>query len=187
MYLLFSGAGHNPDLTLEGFRRTRQHKDISQVPIIIELMQFLGPRLQPTAADILVELTGREFGGDFLDLWEWAGKHSSEYPPPPGYVKWKIGLFSLIHPRFGDFLAPAVEKTRINMTELMWGGVPPDGIPPLENAPVIPAAEADYLLPEDRVFGVSINGEHRAYPLRIVDAHEMANDVLGGEPISLAY
>ena len=41
--------------------------------------------------------------------------------------------------------------------------------------------------PDDRVFGVSINGEHRAYPLRIVNAHEMANDWLGGEPIALAY
>ena len=41
--------------------------------------------------------------------------------------------------------------------------------------------------PTDRVFGISINGEHRAYPLRILNPHEMANDVLGGEPIALAY
>jgi len=68
-----------------------------------------------------------------------------------------------------------------------WGGVRVDGIPPLEHVPTIPAAEADYLNPDDRLFGVSINGEHRAYPLRIINAHEMANDTLGGEPTSLAY
>ncbi len=47
--------------------------------------------------------------------------------------------------------------------------------------------EADYLDPNDRVFGVSINGEHRAYPLRILNPPEMANDVVGGVPIALAY
>jgi hypothetical protein len=65
--------------------------------------------------------------------------------------------------------------------------VPIDGIPPLENAPMIPAAEADYLLDEEPVFGVVVNGEARAYPLRIVDNHEMANDVIGGVPVSIAY
>ena len=45
--------------------------------------------------------------------------------------------------------------------------------------------EQDYLQPSDRVFGVSINGEHRRTPP--VNAHEMANDVLGGEAIALAY
>ncbi len=63
----------------------------------------------------------------------------------------------------------------------------PDGIPDLNNAPVIARDLQDYLQPDDRVFGVTINGESRAYPIRIVDAHKMANDVLGGEPIALAY
>jgi hypothetical protein len=65
--------------------------------------------------------------------------------------------------------------------------VRPDGIPDLNNAPVIAGDLQEYLLPDDRVFGVTINGESRAYPLRVVNAHEMANDVLGGEPIALAY
>ena len=63
----------------------------------------------------------------------------------------------------------------------------PDGIPDLQFVPVLTPDEATYLQPSDRVFGVSINGEHRAYPLRIINAHEMANDTLGGEPIALAY
>ena len=187
MYQLYSGPGHQTAATLEGLSRALEFEDTSQVPVIIELLQFLRPDTQSLAAGVLVELTGLDFGGNLLRLREWAGENASQYAPPEGYVQWKIALFSLIHPRFADFLGPAAEATRIDMTELVWGGVAPDGIPPLENAPVIPAAEAEYLLPDDRVFGVSINGEHRAYPLRIIDAHEMANDVLGGEPISLAY
>ena len=51
----------------------------------------------------------------------------------------------------------------------------------------MPAGEAAYLLPDDRVFGVSINGQHQAYPLHIMNRHEMANDVIAGVPFPLAY
>ena len=37
------------------------------------------------------------------------------------------------------------------------------------------------------MFGIAINGEAHAYPLRILDWHEMANITVGGVPISLAY
>jgi hypothetical protein len=73
------------------------------------------------------------------------------------------------------------------LEEIAWGGVRKDGIPDLINPPTIAAEEADYLSGSDRVFGVSINGQHRAYPLRILNPHEMANDVLGGVPFALAY
>ncbi|MDX1689373.1 MAG: DUF3179 domain-containing protein, partial [Candidatus Promineifilaceae bacterium] len=47
--------------------------------------------------------------------------------------------------------------------------------------------QVQYLTPEEPVFGLEINGDARAYPLRIIDNHEMVNDVVGGVPISLAY
>ena len=118
---------------------------------------------------------------------EWVGKRLDDHPPPDGYVEWKVNLLSQIDPRMARFFAGDPADARINLTEAVWGGVRRDGIPDLQNPPVIEADEASYLLADDRVFGVSINGEHRAYPLRIVNAHEMANDWLGGEPISLAY
>ena len=70
---------------------------------------------------------------------------------------------------------------------MVWGGVAKDGIPDLIDPPVVSASQADYLLHGDRVFGVSINGQHRAYPLRIMNRHEMANDVIAGVPFALAY
>jgi hypothetical protein len=69
----------------------------------------------------------------------------------------------------------------------VWGGVRVDSIPALDNPTMIGPAEADYLVPHERVFGVSINGDVRAYPARFLDWHEMFNDVVGGEPVSLAY
>ena len=40
---------------------------------------------------------------------------------------------------------------------------------------------------EDLVFGVEINGDVRAYPLRIMGWHEMFNETIGGVPVALAY
>ena len=61
----------------------------------------------------------------------------------------------------------------------MWGEVPRDGIPDMINPPVVTPPDAGYLFDEDPAFGVSFNGEHRAYFLRILNAHEMANDGVG--------
>ena len=191
MYRLFSGQNHNPDDSLEAIALSIVNKDKSMVPVLIEMLRFFEdyvPRIESRKA--LIAITGREVKGN-EGLWknwmEWLVENADEYQPPAGYLEWKIVLMSLIDPRFAEFLAPAAEGSRINVFEIAWGGVRPDGIPDLQNASVVSAQEQDYLQPSDRVFGVSINGEHRAYPLRIVNAHEMANDVLGGEPIALAY
>ena len=192
MFRLFSGRNHDPFDTHEAIALAIFHKDKSMVPVMIETFRFFFGD-----DDIIEELngglsaiTGQELRDNYRawDEWmEWLGNNADEYNPPDGYVQWKSEIMSLIDPRFAEFLEPAAQGSRINVFEIAWGGVRPDGIPDLQNAPVVSADEQDYLLPTDRVFGVSINGEHRAYPLRIVNAHEMANDVLGGEPIALAY
>ena len=116
---------------------------------------------------------------------EWLG-NNPQIQPPEGFAGWKGQLYSLLDPDMGAFLYDGV-RSIIRIEEIVWGGVAKDGIPDLIDPPVVPAAEAEYLLPDDRVFGVSINGEHRAYPLRIMNPHEMANDIVGGVPIALAY
>ena len=115
---------------------------------------------------------------------EWLGSHP-EIEPPRGYARWKGRFLAHIDPDMGAFFYDGV-KTRIRLEEAVWGGVPKDGIPDLVNPPTVSGQDAGYLNPTDRVFGVSITGEHRAYPLRILNPHEMANDTLGGVPIVLA-
>ena len=191
MYLLYSGPMHRIKATLDALLQVAVNRDVSQVRVIVELIYFLrNQQFRVEAAATLWKLTGQDFGssrGAWPDWMEWLGERSSEYPPPDGYAAWKANLFSQIDPRFKEFLAPSEGLTHVDLTQVVWGGVRPDGIPDLQNAPAVAADEAEYLLPEDRVFGVSINGENRAYPLRILNPHEMANDVVGGEPIALAY
>ena len=139
----------------------------------------------------LADLTGQAAFGDDWKAWsEWAGRHSEEYPVPSEYGEWKINYLRQIDGRFGAFLSPALSgMSDVDLTEIEWGGVIPDGIPPLENPAHANVDDegAEYLEDDERVIGVSINGEHRAYPLRIVNAHELVNDVLGGEPLSLTW
>ncbi len=116
---------------------------------------------------------------------EWLG-NNLQVQPPEGFAGWKGRLYALLDPGLGAFLYDGV-KSIIRIEEIVWGGVSKDGIPDLKDPPVVSALEAGYLLSGDRVFGVSINGEHRAYPLRILNRHEMANDIVGGVPFALAY
>ena len=198
MYLVFAGFDLSPGFgplntrTLDAFERIREEKDTSQVRVIIESLRNYFSRDIITAAIVtLVELTGQTSFGDDWKAWsEWAGRHSEEYPVPPEYGEWKINYLRQIDGRFGAFLSPALSgKSDVDLTEIEWGGVIPDGIPPLENPAHVNVDDegAEYLEDDERVIGVSINGEHRAYPLRIVNAHELVNDVLGGEPLSLTW
>ncbi len=134
--------------------------------------------------DSMESLSGEKFGQDWPAWVEWYGK--TDLVPPPGFTSWKGTILARIDPGFADFLQDGF-PSRIRVEEILWGGVGIDGIPPLEHAPMIPGSEADYLLDNEPVFGVVVNDDARAYPLRIVDNHEMANDTIGGVPMSLAY
>lgn len=137
----------------------------------------------------LAKLTGETGREGWFDWMLWQEKHP-EIPAHPSYIAVKREVFLQIDPNFDVFLDPADlagERMRIRFEEVTWGGVRKDGIPSLDAPDLIPAAEASYLRPDDLVFGVAINGDARAYPLRIMGWHEMFNDVIGGVPLALAY
>ena len=72
--------------------------------------------------------------------------------------------------------------------EFLSGGVPRDGIPPLDDPMFESIADADTWLEEVQpVVALEINDEARAYPLAILTWHEIANDTLGGVPVSVTF
>ncbi len=80
-----------------------------------------------------------------------------------------------------------LRNTIIPRNEILPGGPPKDGIPALTNPAVIGPQEAAYLHPADRVAGVVVGQHSRAYPLKILNYHEIVNDRLGGIPIAVTY
>ena len=172
---------------LQEIARTNEKRYIAP---LIDLLRFVSSR-QDLAVILktLNKLTGKNWG-DASEPWEqltiWYGEHA-ELQPPSGYTGWKGDLHAqLIDPRFHDFFYDGAPAT-VRVEEAVWGGVKVDGIPALVNPHMIPAAEAHYLTDSEPVFGVSINGDNRAYPLRILDWHEMADDIVGGKHVALAY
>lgn len=112
---------------------------------------------------------------------------AGEEDVPVGYAAFKGELIAQeVDPEFRRFLGPEAVSS-IRLDEVQWGGVEVDGIPALDDPKVVPAAEATFLAGDAPVFGIVINGEARAYPNQILDWHEMANDRLGGVPISLTW
>ena len=79
-------------------------------------------------------------------------------------------------------------KHSIDYSEIFSGGVPRDGIPPIDDPIEMTIAEADELLNDTApVISISLNGEARAYPLGVLMRHEIVNDELGGVPISVTF
>ncbi|MCH8309684.1 MAG: DUF3179 domain-containing protein [Chloroflexi bacterium] len=189
MYELFPGWSLVSPRLDQALDEIRANQDNSQVPIMVEILRYMpSVNTREKIGSALRDVTGQTFSSDDWTGWmEWLGKNRAEYQPPDGYIDWKSTLMQALDTRFALFLRPAREFSRIDVTEIVWGGVLPDGIPDLRNPKMLSPADADYLNPTDRVFGVTINGESRAYPLRIVNAHEMVNDTVGGEPITLMW
>jgi len=154
------------------------------VPGLIDVLYF-DLFLDSTVAAALGGLTGHAFGHDWRRWVEWLAERD-DVRPHPDYAAWKASLLQRIDPAFGEFLHAGV-KHRARLEEIQWGGVRKDGIPALTNPRHLPARAATYLTPDELVLGLVVRGEARAYPLRIMDWHEMANDVVGGVPISIAY
>ena len=80
-----------------------------------------------------------------------------------------------------------LSQATIPVREIQSGGPPKDGIPALSNPKLVSAAEASYLGPSDRVVGVVSGRESRAYPLAILNYHEIINDRIGELPIAVTY
>jgi hypothetical protein len=132
----------------------------------------------------LEKQTGKRFGDD-LDRWR-VWMWSLPYAPHPDYAAFKGHVYGNVDPRLRNFFAPGV-SARVRLDQIDWGGVGPNGIPPLDQPKSIPAGEARYLKDKHVVFGIVINGEARAYPKRILAWHELALDELGGVPLTLVY
>ena len=75
----------------------------------------------------------------------------------------------------------------VDYSEIMSGGPPKDGIPPVDDPKFVHVSEAKGLGEREPVIGLVINGDARAYPLRILVWHEIVNDTVGGVPVAVTY
>lgn len=80
-----------------------------------------------------------------------------------------------------------IDNAIVPKGEILSGGPPKDGIPAILNPGFVSPKEAEFLNPDDEVIGVEVGGEARAYPIKILNWHEVVNDTINGIPIVVTF
>ena len=75
----------------------------------------------------------------------------------------------------------------VPVAEIEHGGPQKDGIPAIDKPDFLSAGFAAFLTVSDPVLGLSIGGDSRAYPIRIMNWHEVVNDHFGKQPVVVTY
>ena len=78
-------------------------------------------------------------------------------------------------------------KHSIPLDEILSGGPEKDVIPALTNPKFVPAHKATFLKNNDRIIGVAMGKEAKAYPVSILSWHEAVNDRIGGSAILVTW
>ena len=165
--------------------------------VIADLMRFIPPDASGLRF-AFTELTGVDLGSN---PWRDATNQliAWDTPAPPGFAKWKGGLYTLVALGWAPFFAD--ENSLIDWRHVTWGGVliddrplntthlpcPRGCIPALNDPRLVPAAEGDYYPDDAYVFAVTVNGEAVAFPKNIMEVHEMVNITIGGRRLGIPY
>ena len=76
----------------------------------------------------------------------------------------------------------------VSFAEILSGGPPKDGIPALDDPAMIPVARATDIPGREPVIALEVEDETpRAYPVRYLIWHEIANDAVGGVPVAVTF
>ena len=80
-----------------------------------------------------------------------------------------------------------LDRTLVPKEEILSGGPTKDGIPAILEPKFLKPDEADFLNPDDQVIGIKIGAQARAYPIKILNWHEVVNDSIDGKPIVVTF
>lgn len=75
----------------------------------------------------------------------------------------------------------------VPVDEILSGGPPRDGIPALTDPAFERVPEVDWLESDDRLLAVEHDGVAKAYPIRILNWHEVVNDQVGDLAVAITY
>ena len=79
------------------------------------------------------------------------------------------------------------DRKTIELDDVISGGVPRDGIPPIDNPQFAQVQAVTDLSDESPVIALELNGEARAYPLGVLTRHEIVNDQIGDTSIVVTF
>jgi len=78
-------------------------------------------------------------------------------------------------------------NTSVPRELIMSGGPAKDGIPSLDNPKFTFASNATFLHDTDRVLAIQFQGITKAYPIKIMNYHEVVNDNFNGHAVAITF
>lgn len=75
----------------------------------------------------------------------------------------------------------------VPLDQIVDGGPGKDGIPAILNPRFVSISAATFLRDSDRVLGLRLGAEAKAYSIKILNWHEIVNDSIGGSPVVVTY
>jgi hypothetical protein len=87
----------------------------------------------------------------------------------------------------GTYNGFSVEGATVPLDEIRPGGPPRDGIRSVDAPGFVPPGEASWVRPPDPVLGVSLGQEAHAYPVHLIERHQVVNDEIEGTPVVVSY
>ncbi len=127
---------------------------------------------------------------------EEGSRHQSNPPlVRPGFIaKWLlvamvVGSVLMFAPWFskggkGEF---DLSQHSVPLEKIVAGGPGKDGIPAIREPQFVSASEASFLQEKDRVLGIRKGDQVKAYPIKILNWHEVVNDTVGQFPVIISY
>jgi len=163
------------------------NSDIRWGPWLVDLLRInVSSTVSDSIGDALQAMSGIESRDRIANMIAFgAWTQEQELDGGAGYLDFKATLYERIDPEFGPLLRSVEEP--LEVAAIQWGGVPLGGIPELNNPTRAVASEADWMVDDEIILGVIVNGQAVAYPLRILARHELANDNVGGHDLAIVY
>ncbi len=80
-----------------------------------------------------------------------------------------------------------LSNATIPVKQIMHGGPPKDGIPAISNPKFVSVEQASHVSSSDRIVGITLDGVSKAYPISILNWHEIVNDEVNGQHFAITY
>lgn len=138
--------------------------------------EFALPRgdARPVPAPVLSEASGDQAGQSDADVPNEAASEKSSSLEPARSQRTILETDGVRH--------------SIPLDEILSGGPGKDGIPSIDEPTFVSAKDAaSFLDDSDPGIGLTVGGESRFYPYRILVWHEIVNDTIAGKPVLVTY
>ena len=157
----------------------------SFLPMALEVIRLTrSAEVSGALVRIMERETGAGLGHD-LNAWQremWNAPEARH----PRYAAFKSALYSLIDPRFRHISTRPANRLS-GSTRSSGAACGRTASRRFATRRCWPRTDAGYLEDDHIVFGLSVNGDARAYPKRILGWHEMFVDTVGGVPVAGVY